>query len=279
MPHNGNLLLASFSPSDLAAIRPHLKLVELEQQHLLFEAGDVVEHVYFPTGAIISLVLGLSTGEMVESAMVGKDGVVGASAALDDKISTTRAIVQLGGSTLVCDSGALKGAAMQSASLLSRLIRHEQTLMAQVQQSAACLAAHHTEARLCRWMLRARDLSGSDILNFTQEFLTEMLGVQRSSVTVVAHTLQQAGIIRYARGKIQILNVEGMREAACECYEATRAHLDAMLKHGVPPPPLKPSAIPLRGRWMNPDEGRLYKVTGSRRMNHGAIPGTSQKGR
>jgi CRP-like cAMP-binding protein len=182
-------------------------------------------------GAVISLVLGLSTGEMVETAMVGRDGVVGASAALDDKTSTTRAIVQLAGSTLICDASALKSAALQTATLLSSLIRHEQTLLAQVQQSAACLAAHHTEARLCRWLLRARDLSGSDTLNFTQEFLAEMLGVQRGSVTVVAHTLQQAGMIRYTRGRIEVLNVEGMREAACECYEATRAQLNALLKH------------------------------------------------
>ena len=231
MAQNDNLLLASFSPNDLASLQPHLKPIKLEQAHLLFDPGDAVEYVYFPTGAVISLVLALSTGEMIESAMVGKDGMVGASAALDDKISTIRAIVQLGGDTLVCDSRVLRGAALQSVSLLSRIIRHEQSLMAQVQQSAACLAAHHTEARLCRWLLRARDLSGSDTLHFTQEFLAEMLGVQRGSVTVVAHTLQQAGMIKYARGKIQILNLEGMREIACECYEATRAQIDAMLEH------------------------------------------------
>jgi CRP-like cAMP-binding protein len=194
------------------------------------EAGDNIDHVYFPAGAVISLVLVLSGGETVETAMVGKDGMVGASAALNGRTSTIRAIVQLAGSTLICDTGALKGAALQSATLLSSLVRHEQTLMAQVQQSAACLAAHHTEARLCRWLLRARDLSGSDTLNFTQEFLAEMLGVQRGSVTVVAHTLQQAEMIRYTRGGIQVLN-EGMREAACECYEATRAQLNELLKH------------------------------------------------
>jgi CRP-like cAMP-binding protein len=231
MPDNGNLLLASFAPNDLATLRPHLKLTELKQADVLFEAGDTINHVYFPAGAVISLVLVLSGGETVETAMVGKDGMVGASAALDGRTATIRAIVQLAGSTLICDAGALKGAALQSVTLLSSLIRHEQTLMAQVQQSAACLAAHHTEARLCRWLLRARDLSGSDTLNFTQEFLAEMLGVQRGSVTVVAHTLQQAGMIRYTRGRIQVLNVEGMREAACECYEATRAQINALLKH------------------------------------------------
>jgi CRP-like cAMP-binding protein len=92
------------------------------------------------------------------------------------------------------------------------------------------MAAHHTEGRLCRWLLRARDLSGSDTLNFTQEYLAQMLGLQRASVTVVAHTLQQAGMIRYARGKILVTNVESMREAACECYETVRAQHEALLK-------------------------------------------------
>jgi CRP-like cAMP-binding protein len=229
MPENGNLLLASFAPNDRASLRPHLKPIHLEQQKVLFEPGDTVNQVYFPTGAIFSLVLTLSTGEMVETAMVGKDGVVGASAALDSKISTTRAIVQLAGDAADCSASALKVAALQSGTLLSCLIRHEQALLAQVQQSAGCLAAHNTEARLSRLLLRARDLSGSDTLNFTQEFLAEMLGVRRSSVTVVAHTLQQAGMVRYARGKIQILDVEGLQEAACECYEATKAQLDDLL--------------------------------------------------
>jgi CRP-like cAMP-binding protein len=123
----------------------------------------------------------------------------------------------------------LKGAALQSHTLLSILIRHEQTVYAQAQQSTACMAAHDVEARLCRWLLRARDLSGSDTLQFTQEFLAEMLGVRRTSVTLVAHTLQQAGMIKYARGKIQILNVEGLQETACECYATVNAHYKALL--------------------------------------------------
>jgi CRP-like cAMP-binding protein len=231
MPENGSLLLASLASDDFALLRPHLKPINLEQTKVLFEPGDIIEYVYFPTGGIVSLVAGLSTGEWVETAMIGKDGMLGASAALDGRTSTGRAIVQLGGAALVCSSSTFKSAALQSSTLLSSFIRHEQTLLSQVQQSAACLAAHNTEARLSRWLLRARDLSGSDTLNFTQEFLSEMLGVRRSSVSVVAHTLQQAGMIRYARGKIQILNVEGLREAACECYEATKSQFDALLGH------------------------------------------------
>jgi len=116
----------------------------------------------------------------------------------------------------------LRSVALKSPQLLSLLIRHEQTVYAQAQQSAACFATHHVQARLCRWLLRARDLSGSDTLSFTQEYLAEMLGVRRTSVTVVAHTLQSAGFIKYARGKIQVLNEEGLQEGACECYETVK---------------------------------------------------------
>jgi CRP-like cAMP-binding protein len=183
-----NALLASLSASDAAAIQPFLKPVELEHKRILFEAGDTVDQVYFPTGAVISLVVGLSSGEMVEAAMVGKDGVVGAASSLDGRISLSRAIVQLAGPALVCAVPELKGAALQSHTFLAKLIRHEQTLYAQAQQSTACMATHDVESRLCRWLLRARDLAGSDDLMFTQEFLAEMLGVRRTSITVVAHT-------------------------------------------------------------------------------------------
>jgi CRP-like cAMP-binding protein len=118
---------------------------------------------------------------------------------------------------------------LQSPQLLSLLIRHEQTVYAQAQQSAACLAKHHIQARLCRWLLRARDLAGCDTLNFTQEYLAEMLGVQRSSVTVVAHTLQAAGLIEYSRGKIQIVDVDALHDGACECYETMKRHYGRLL--------------------------------------------------
>jgi CRP-like cAMP-binding protein len=227
-----NLLLDSLSPGDTAALHSHLKPVFLDQQKILFDAGEPIEAVYFPTGAIVSLVVGLSTGEMIEAAMVGRDGVVGAAAALDGKISLSRAIVQLGGSAFKCDVDALKGAALQSQSILAILIRHEQTVYAQAQQSAACMATHDIQARLSRWLLRARDLADSDTLHFTQEFLAEMLGVRRSSVSVVAHTLQQAGMIKYARGKIQVVNLEALRETACECYGTVKSQYQSLLGRG-----------------------------------------------
>ena len=108
-------------------------------------------------------------------------------------------------------------------------MRHEQALFAQAQQSTACMANHEVDARLCRWLLRARDLSGSDHLPFTQEFLAEMLGVRRTSVTTVARTLQEAGMVKYTRGKIEILDVEGLREGACECYEKVKEQYRQLL--------------------------------------------------
>ena len=229
MAHS-NALLASLSPDDAAALRPRLKNLELKERQVLFESGDTIRTVYFPINVVISLIVVLSTGEMIEAAMVGRDGVLGASSALDGKRSLSRAMVQLPGQALVCEPGALKDAALQSPSLLSLIIRHEQALYAQAQQSTACMAAHDIQSRFCRWLLRARDLSGGDSLPLTQEFLAEMLGVRRTSITAVALTLQQAGLIRYSRGNIQISNVEGLREAACECYEAVKSHYGRLIR-------------------------------------------------
>lgn len=218
-----NILLSLLSTSDLKRLEPYLKPTQFEQHHVLFEADEQIRHVYFPTGGVVSLVVTLSAGETVEVAMVGLDGVVGASAALDGKVALSRGIVQLGGEIVVCDIEALKSTALQSPKLLALLIRHEQTVFAQAQQSAACFATHQVVARLSRWLLRARDLSGSDTLSFTQEYLAQMLGVRRTSVTVVAHTLQAAGLIKYARGKIQILDTEGLQDSACECYATVKS--------------------------------------------------------
>src|SRR5438270_3643352 len=150
-----NNLLSRLSADDFKLLEPHLNQVHFKQHTVLFQADEPIRHVYFPTGAVISLVVGLSTGEMVEAAMVGRDGVVGAAAALDGRLSLSRGIVQLAGDAMVCDIPALRTVAMQSQSLLSIMIRHEQTVYAQAQQSAACMAAHDIEERLCRWLLRA----------------------------------------------------------------------------------------------------------------------------
>src|SRR6202000_2970011 len=123
--------------------------------------------------------------------------------ALGGKVALSRAIVQLGGDAMACDSAALTSVALQSEKLIAKIMRHEQTLFAQAQQSTACMATHDVDARLCRWLLRARDLSGSDHLPFPQEFLAEMLGVRRTTVTLSAHTLAASRIVKYTRGRMQ----------------------------------------------------------------------------
>lgn len=204
--------------------------MKLDHGKILFDAGDVVENLYFPQSGIVSLVVSLSTGETVEAAMVGRDGVVGASSALDGKIAVTRAIVELSGTALLCNADAFKAAVLKSPTLLAAIIRHEQAVLAQAQQSAACIATHIIESRLARWLLRSRDLAESDLLPFTQEFLADMLGARRTSVSAVAHTLQRAGMIEYSRGKIKIVNVEALHETACECYETVKAHYTDLMR-------------------------------------------------
>jgi CRP-like cAMP-binding protein len=233
VPRERNLLLASLSGADFKLLEPHLRPLELKQNKVLFEAGQSVSTVCFPYDAVVSLVVTLSTGEAIEAAMVGRDGVIGALAALDGRISLSRAVVQISGQGASCDVEALKRATMQSATLQSLLIRHEQVVYAQAQQSAACNAMHTIEERLARWLLRARDLSRNDTLPFTQDFLAELLGVRRTSVSTVAHTLQQAGFLKYARGRIHIVNLDGLQESACECYYTVCRHYDTLL--GIAP--------------------------------------------
>lgn len=200
----------------------NLRPVQLRQKTALYQAGDLIKSVYFPVSAVVSLVVTLTTGETTEAAMVGNDGAIGMASALDGKIALSEAIVQLGGEAIICEPDAFRDAVLQSENLLATVMRHEQALFAQAEQSTACMANHEVEARLCRCLLRARDLSGSDDLPFTQEFLGDMLGVRRTSVTTVAHTLQGAGIVQYSRGKIRIVDVERLKESACECYETLK---------------------------------------------------------
>src|ERR1700729_627973 len=223
-PRSPNRLLASLRPTDFEVLRPHLKHVELVHQVVLYKTGDPIDRVYFPHSGIISLVVDLTGGQMIEAAMIGRDSMPSGSSALDGLISLNRAIVQLAGDAVTLDVARLREVAHKSSAFRATLIRHEQALFAQAQQSAACNASHTVEARLSRWLLRARDLSGTDTLALTQEFLGQMLGVQRSSVSLVANTLQQAGLITYSRGRIEIVNLGGLQEACCECYGTVKAH-------------------------------------------------------
>ena len=228
-PHSPNRLLASLPASVFAGVQPHLKVVELKLSDVLAEAGSAIKRVYFPHSGIISLVVELAVGQMIETAMVGRDGVLNGASALDGKVSFNKGIVQLAGVASVMEVDKLRSVADENKAFRSILIRHDQVLFAQSQQSAACNASHSVEARMCRWLLRMRDLSDSDDLTLTQEFLAQMMGVRRPSVSLVANTLQKAGFIKYRRGNIRILDVPGLKDAACECYGTVKGHYDRLL--------------------------------------------------
>ena len=229
MAHSPNRLLAFLPANIFATIQPHLKVVELKLGDVVAATGGKVKRVYFPHSGAISLVVEMGVGDMIETAMVGRDGVHNAASALDGKVSLNKGIVQLAGVTSVIDADKLRTIADENKALRSIIIRHEQVLLAQSQQSAACNASHSVEARMCRWLMRMRDLADGDEMTLTQEFLAQMLGVRRSSVSIVAGTLQKAGFIRYRRGNIRILDLKGLQGGCCECYAAVKAHYERMI--------------------------------------------------
>ncbi|MGI8524977.1 MAG: Crp/Fnr family transcriptional regulator [Pseudolabrys sp.] len=222
-------MLASLAKDDLAALRPHLRPINLRQGDVLHDVGATMQRAYFVDTGIISLVVPLKSGQMIEIGMVGRDGVAGGSAALDGKLSLNKAIVQIAGAGSWIAVARLRRLADAGPAFRTAIIRHEQLILVQAQQSAACNASHSVEARLARWLLRSRDLLGAENLTFTQEFLSQMLGVRRSSVSTVAHTLQAAGLIRYKRGHIHIIDLDGLRAASCECYGAVKAQSKKLL--------------------------------------------------
>ena len=168
----------------------------------------------------VSVMVNLSEGQTVEVAMVGRDSLIGTSAALDDGPALADAIVVVPGAASVLKIEDIRAAADRNASLRKLLVRHEQALLVQAQQSAACNASHSVESRLSRLLLRARDLSDSEALPLTQEFLSHMLGVRRATVNVATGMLKKAGFIRYVRGKVTVIDRPGLESASCECYRA-----------------------------------------------------------
>jgi len=189
----------------------------------LIELGQPVKNIYFPHTAVIALVVELKAGERVEVAMVGPDSMLGVCGALGKPVALINAVVLLQGSASVIEIDRLRAAAEQSTTLRETMASHGQALFAQAQQTAACNASHDVDARLARWLLRVRDLSGSDRFELTQEFMAQMIGARRNSVSIVAHALQQSNCIRYSRGHIEIIDIDGLNRSTCECYSAVKA--------------------------------------------------------
>ena len=226
---SGNSLLASLPAADFALLRPHLRAFPLRQGVVLQEPGELIEQVHFPTDGIISLLAVMRTGEAIETATIGREGAVGSLSGLGPRRSHTRAVVQVEGSALRMTAAAFRAASDRSAAIFDIVLRYSEMLLIQVGQTAACNALHDVEARLSRWLLQANDRLDGNIVGLTHEFLSQMLGVRRTTVTVTASALQQAGLIQYRRGQIEILDRAGLEGRACECYAAIREQVRRVL--------------------------------------------------
>jgi len=221
-----NRFLAALPASGYALLAPHLRMVSLERGTVLHDAGESFEQVYFPHSGMVSLVTILRNGAMVETATLGRAGVIGATAGLGARHAIGRAVVQLPGAASRLPFSRFHAAAQKSDAIRNLVVCYNDLLIAQIQQSVACNAMHSLEARFCRWLLQSQDCVSSDTIPLTQEFLGQMLGVRRTSVTLAARLLQSAGMIRYRRGHIQIVDRPALEEAACECYAVIREHTD-----------------------------------------------------
>jgi CRP-like cAMP-binding protein len=228
----GNHFLDTLSDADADRLRPHLSEVELTRNDVLDQPGEPIRTVYLPSNSILSVVTVMSDGAQVESRTIGRESGYGLLHALGSPISFERMLVQVSGPAWQIPLSALRAAASESVPLTRAIVHHAQSTLIQSAQATACNSLHTAEHRLCRWLLMTQDRLQSDIVPLTQEHLGIMLGVQRTTVTALASELQAKGRIRYARGKITILDRPALKRCACECYEAIQQGVEDMQKGG-----------------------------------------------
>ena len=214
-----NKLLALLPRDHFDRLLPHLSTVLLQQGAVLYESGDEVDQVYFPHYGMLSLLAVLRDGKAIETATVGREGVVGAMAGLGLYKSLVRVVVQMPVACTKIAATHFRTVAAGSDPVRNLCIRYNEVLLSQARVTAACNALHSIEARFCRWLLQSADRAASDTVALTQEFLAEMLGVRRTSVTEVASKVQNSGAITYSRGVIKILDRAALARMSCECYE------------------------------------------------------------
>jgi CRP-like cAMP-binding protein len=223
---SANRVLASIPPKEYRRLHAHLEPVELKFGDILYEPGKAIRHVYFPVNCLISLLTAVDKRRTLEVGMVGNEGMAGMPFILGMGVSGVRAIVQGGGNALRMASGPFRVEFDRNRPLQDALFRYTYALMAQISQTAACNRFHEAEPRLSRWLLMTRDRVGADNFPLTHEFLAHMLGLRREGVTEAASALKRRNLISYTRGKIQILDVRGLRKSSCSCYRTVKAVFD-----------------------------------------------------
>jgi CRP-like cAMP-binding protein len=229
-PHE-NHLLDALPNNDYERIAPRLELIPMKLGDVLYEPGDKLRHVYFPTTSIVSLLYVMRDGASAEIAIVGNEGILGISLFMGGESTPSRAVVQSAGLGYRLKAQYLKDEFGRFGPMLHLLLRYTQALITQMAQTAVCNRHHSVDEQLCRWLLLSLDRLSSNELAMTQELIANMLGVRREGVTEAAGKLQDAGLIRYRRGKITVLDRPGLEARSCECYQVVKTEFDRLLPY------------------------------------------------
>jgi CRP-like cAMP-binding protein len=224
-----NDLLASLPPTEWLRWQPQLERVELKLGQVLYESGTTMNHVYFPTNAIVSLLYVMENGASAEIAVVGHEGQVGVAIFMGGGSTPSRAVVQSAGWGFRLRAAVMKEEFAHSTPVLHLLLRYTQALITQMAQTAVCNRHHSLDQQLCRWLLLSMDRLQGNELVMTQELIANILGVRREGVTEAALKLQKSGLISYARGHIQVLDRPGLEKRTCECYAVVKQEYDRLL--------------------------------------------------
>src|ERR1700734_1180951 len=225
-----NRLLGALEAVSRKRIDPHLEPIKLKLGVVVCEAGGLLEHAYFPQGAVLSLLTVLENGSAIETANIGREGAFGLFAAMYSRVSFNRCLVQLEGRMVRCPIELLQLEFKNSEHVRNLFVSYSETLLSQVQQTVACNTVQTTKERMCRWLLMMHDRAEGELLTYTHEFLANILGANRKSVTLAAQSVQAEGLISYNRGTIQVLNRAGLEKASCECYAIVKDRFDEFLK-------------------------------------------------
>jgi CRP-like cAMP-binding protein len=223
-----NHLLAALSEEEITRLGPDLQPVSLMLGQVIYESGEQMEYVYFPTTAIISLLYIMENGATAEIGVVGNDGLVGIALFMGGDTTPNRAVVQSAGRAFKMRAQVLKGEFLRAGRFHNLMLRYTQALITQISQTAVCNRLHSVDQQLCRWLLLSHDRLPSDRLIMTHDLIANMLGVRREGVTHAAKRLQDAGYISYVRGDMTILDRKGLEENACECYQVVRNEYDRL---------------------------------------------------
>ena len=229
-----NQLLAALSAVELRRLRRHLEPVHMTLGEIVYESGRVLDHVYFPTDCIVSLLYVLKNGASAEIAVVGHEGVVGVSIFMGGETTPNRAVVQSAGSAYRLPATLIKEEFRRGGTMQHLMLRYTQSLLTQMAQTAVCNRHHSVDQQLCRWLLLSIDRLPDPELTMTQELIANMLGVRREGVTEAAGKLQKAGVITYKRGHIKVLDRPQLENLSCECYQVVRRETDRLLPYVAP---------------------------------------------